>query len=204
MLRSCKNLAKRMYAGAGEFVYRVKISFRGAVPAAEPDADPEKTVWMFLLEKTGNAYAAAGLMGNFYAESGLRANVLQNSFKNSQGMTDESYTIAVDSLTYKNFVKDNAGYGLAQWTFRSRKQKLLNYARKQGKSIGDLHMQLDFFWKELTDDYPDVLISLQRAKSVREASDEVLMRYEMPEDKSETMKQRRAGYGQGYYDKYTI
>ena len=40
-------------------------------------------------------------------------------------MTDTEYTSAVDDGRYKNFVKDGAGYGLAQWTFWSRKQNLL-------------------------------------------------------------------------------
>jgi hypothetical protein len=40
-------------------------------------------------------------------------------------MTDAGYTSAVDDGRYKNFVKDGAGYGLAQWTFWSRKQNLL-------------------------------------------------------------------------------
>jgi long-subunit fatty acid transport protein len=36
------------------------------------------------------------------------------------------------------------GYGLAQWTFWSRKQALLDFAKTAGKSIGDMTMQLDF------------------------------------------------------------
>jgi hypothetical protein len=141
-------------------------------------------------------------MGNLFAESGLRANNLQNSFEKKLGLSDDNYTLAVDSGAYGNFVKDKAGYGLAQWTFWSRKQELLDFAKSQGKSIGDLQMQLDFLWKELKDSYTAVLTVLQEAEKVKEASDAVLLWYERPADTSDAVQEKRAGYGQGYYDKY--
>lgn len=79
-----------------------------------------------------------------------------------------------------NFVKDKAGYGLAQWAFWSRKQELLDFAKSQSKSIGDLKMQLNFLCKELKDSYPAVLTVLQEAEKVKEASDAVLLWYERP------------------------
>ena len=36
-----------------------------------------KKIWEFLIEKIGNPYGVAGLMGNLYAESKLRQNNLQ-------------------------------------------------------------------------------------------------------------------------------
>lgn len=108
----------------------------------------------------------------------------------------------VDGGHYPDFIADKAGYGLAQWTFWSRKQALLDYAREKRKSIGDLQMQLGFMWKELNDMHPAVLIVLKEAKSVREASDAVLLWYEKPADQSEAVQVKRAGYGEGYYKKY--
>lgn len=173
-----------------------------SVPADGPAADAEKMVWDFLMKKIGNAYGAAGLMGNLCAESGLRPDNLQNSCEKKLGMNDETYTLAVDAGVYGNFVRDGAGYGLVQWTFWSRKQALLDFAKSEGKSIGDLGMQLDFLWKELKMSYPAVLALLQNAGNVREASDAVLFWYERPADQSEAVQVKRAGYGQGYYDKY--
>ena len=72
----------------------------------------------------------------------------------------------------------------------------------QGKSIGDLQMQLDFLWKELKESYPAVLTVLQGAENVRQASDAVLLWYERPADQSEAVQEKRAEYGQTYYDKY--
>jgi len=60
-------------------------------------------------------------MGNLYYESSLNSKNLQGTYEKKLNMTDESYTKAVDNKTYTNFIKDSAGYGLAQWTYWSRK-----------------------------------------------------------------------------------
>ena len=140
-------------------------------------------------------------MGNLYAESGLMPNNLQNAYNNKLGKTDAEYTAAVDNGSYGNFVKDSAGYGLAQWTYWSRKQALLNHAKQAGVSIADLNMQLGFLWEELQG-YTAVMDTLKKAGSVRAASDAVLTGYEKPADQSETAKKKRAEYGEGYYKKY--
>lgn len=126
-------------------------------------------------------------MGNLYAESGLMPNNLQNTYNNKLGKTDAEYTAAVDNGSYGNFIKDSAGYGLAQWTYWSRKQALLNHAKQAGVSIADLNMQLGFLWEELQG-YTAVMDALEKAGSVRAASDAVLTGYEKPADQSETVK----------------
>lgn len=163
----------------------------------------EQKIWSFLMGKIGNAYGVAGLMGNLYAESALRANNLQNSYEKKLGMTDKSYTAAVDDGSYTNFAKDSAGYGLAQWTYHTRKAALLAYVKSVGASVGDLDAQLGFLWKELSENYSaSVLSVLKAAKTVKEASDVVLTKFERPADQGDTVKTKRAGYGQTYYDKY--
>lgn len=163
----------------------------------------EQKIWSFLMQKIGNAYGVAGLMGNLYAESALEPQNLQNSYERSLGMNDAQYTAAVDSGGYTNFAKDSAGYGLAQWTYHTRKAALLAYAKSLGASIGSIDMQLQFLMKELTESYKSsVLNVLQTAKSVREASDAVLTKFERPADQSENVKSKRTAYGQAYYNKY--
>lgn len=161
----------------------------------------EKTIWDYLIAKIGNPCGVAGLMGNLYAESALNPTNLQGSYEKKLGMTDAGYTAGVDNGRYTNFVRDRAGYGLAQWTYWSRKQALLNYAKEQGKSIGDLDMQLGFLWKELQS-YKGVLNVLISAKTVKEASDKVLTGYEKPANQGDSAKQKRAGYGQKYFDQF--
>lgn len=164
--------------------------------------DNTEKIWKYLKSKGLNDYGAAGLMGNLYAESGLNPKNLQNSYEKKLGYTDAQYTVAVDNGKYKNFVKDSAGYGLAQWTYWSRKQALIDFCKTAGTSIGDLDMQLNFLWKELSDGYRGVINVLMNATSVIEASNTVLLQFERPADQSASVQLKRAEYGQAYYDKY--
>ena len=163
----------------------------------------EETIWDTLFAFIGNAYGTAGLMGNLYAESALKANNLQNNGNTKLGMTDAEFTAAFDKGFYAEdtFIHDGYGYGLAQWTYYSRKQALLDFAKVAGTSIGNLAMQLGFLCEELKS-YSSVLNTLKNATSVRAASDSVLTKYERPADQSESVQVKRAGYGQTYYNKY--
>ena len=191
-----------MYARIGDLASKVTAQLGSSKQEETPTVtDAEKTIWDFLHGKIGNAYGAAGMMGNLYAESALRPNNLQNTYEKKFGMTDAEYTAAVDDGSYTNFVKDSAGYGLAQWTYWSRKKALLEFAQAAGKSIGDLQTQLDFLWKELQG-YTSVLNTLKSATTVKTASDAVLTGYERPSDQGDAVKEKRAGYGQTYFDKY--
>lgn len=160
-----------------------------------------KTIWDFLKRKGFNEFAIAGIMGNLQAESGLRPENLQNSYEKKLGYTDTEYTAAVDNGSYTNFVHDSAGYGLAQWTYYSRKQNLLNYAKSLGASIGSLDMQLEFLYTELKANNT-IMQGLKAAQSVRAASDIILLKFERPADQSEAVQIKRAQYGQSFYDEY--
>ena len=123
----------------------------------------EEKIWNYLKGAGLNDCGAAGLMGNLYAESGLRPDNLQNTYEKKLGMTDASYTAAVDGGTYTGFVRDCAGYGLAQWTYWSRKQGLFNFAKAAGRSIGDLEMQACFPDDKLRECFTSVLTILNSA-----------------------------------------
>ena len=114
-------------------------------------------------------------------------------------MTDEEYTAAVDSGAHTHFAEDRHGYGLAQFTFSSRKEALLAFARERGVSIGDCAMQLAFIKQELGQ---KLLTALRSASSVREASNAVMLQYERPKDQSVEAQDRRASFSQRFYDQY--
>lgn len=163
----------------------------------------EKQIWDFLKAEGFNDFGAAGLMGNLLAESGLRPNNMEDQYQSKLGYNDDSYTRAVDNGTYTNFVKDAVGYGLAQWTYWTRKQSLLNFARQNNKSIGDLEMQLCFLIKELKELYTNSVYNvLKKATSILEASNAVLLNFERPANMSTSVQATRARYGQTYYDRY--
>jgi LysM repeat protein len=165
-------------------------------------ASNEKQIWDFLKSKGLNDYGVAGCMGNLFAESALKPNNLQDTYERSLGYSDDKYVVAVDNGTYTNFIYDAAGFGLAQWTYWSRKKALYEYAKSTNRSVGNLEMQLEFLYKELSESYPAVLKTLKNATSVLEASNAILLKYECPYDQSVSMQNRRASYGQTYYDKY--
>ena len=151
-------------------------------------AEREKYIWNRLTAAGLTPAGAAGLMGNLYAESGLNPANLQNTHEKKLGLTDAAYTAAVDAGTYTNFAGDGAGYGLAQWTYKTRKAALLAYVRAAGRSIGDLEAQLGFLIQELAGSFPGVLSTLKTARDVRSASD--------------AARARRAGCGKTYFDRY--
>lgn len=161
-----------------------------------------KEMYDRLKSKGLNDYAVSGILGNVDKESGCISNNLQNTFNTSLKMTDAEYTAKVDNGTYKNFADDRAGYGLCQWTFPTRKKNLLEFCKKQGTSIGDAMMQVDFMWEEMQDAYYKTMMNiLLNAKSVKEASDAFLQYYEVPAN-WQSKSAERAAAGQKFYDLY--
>ena len=161
----------------------------------------ERIIWDYLKSKGLSDYAISGIMGNLYAESGLNPRNVENAFELKHGYNDNSYTEAVDNGSYNNFVNDGAGYGLAQWTYYTFKQELLNRARAEQLSIGDLNLQLKFLWDWIQQDY-SAFQSLTSSNSVKAAADIFLKQYERPYDQSEAALIKRASYGEMYFNKY--
>ncbi len=182
----------------------VKKGYTGGnitAPEQESTGSNEELIWKFLKSKGLNDYAVAGIWGNLKKESNFRPDNLQNTYEKKYGFSDSEYTAAVDSGAYRNFVHDSAGYGLAQWTFWSRKKALYDWAKAAGVSIGNLNMQLAFLWEEIQG-YKQVMNVLSNAGSVQSASDAVMTGYEKPSDQSESAKQVRWAYSQEGFDKY--
>ena len=208
MVRRCTYSINSSYIvgyGHPRFDAETEAEEEGEHPTGTPStgsANDEKTIWNFLMVHIDNEYGVAGLMGNLYAESALRSNNLQQSYESKLGYNDTTYTSAVDSGSYSNFVNDAAGYGLAQWTYWSRKQDMLKFHQSKKKSIGDLQTQLEFLIKELSESYKGVLSDLKNATSILDASNSVLLKFERPANQGESVQKKRAEYGQKYYDKY--
>lgn len=161
-------------------------------------------IWNFFKSKGLNDYACAGILGNLSAESNLNSHNLENIYERSLGFTDDEYVQAIDNGTYTKdqFVYDQAGAFLAQWTYWSRKKALYEYVKSKGVSIGNLEAQLEFLYQELSTSYKSVLSTLKNATSILEASNAVLFKFENPADQSVSVQNYRASLGQTYYDKY--
>lgn len=201
MGRLAEEVTKRLKDPAGAEREEEHPNTAAAAMINNEEADREKQIWEFFAGKGLNANATAGLMGNLYAESALRPNNLQNSFERKLGTTDKGYTTAVNTGAYAGFVNDGAGYGLAQWTWHTRKKALLDYAKEKGASIDDMQMQLEFLWKELQG-YKVSMEALKAGKSVQAVSDAILTDFEKPANQSAEVKGRRAAFGRVYREKY--
>ena len=142
---------------------------------------------------------AAALVGNFYAESGFVPSILQNKH-------DGGYTLA-------QAIKGGygrAGYGFAQWTYRTRQKSLLAFLdSKYGVGNGANHVMTEddnigFIVHELTKDYPTQLSRLKQYQFSSEGEHHVLVdatmyileHYENPEEINRTTFKRaeRIGY----------
>ena len=167
----------------------------------------EAIIWGYFKEKIGNEYGVAGLMGNLQAESGLYPDRVQGDIPYSS--YSQEYTAKVDNGTISeyDFVHNGpngGGYGLAQWTFYTRKQALYNMKKERGfSSIGSIGLACEFLWSELQTTYSGVLAVLKTATSIRQASDSVLHDFENPADQSTNVEELRESLSQHWYDLYT-
>lgn len=178
------------------------------------NVDAEKIAYSKFIRAGMTPFGACGLIGNLEAESdGFYANrveylCLSKLKANGQVYTDATYTAAIDdgSISKDTFLhplpSKQYGYGLAQWTSPSRKEKLWKFWKNYAGSIGDAGMQLEFLLKELSESYPAVLKALKNATSIREASDTVLKKFEIPANMGESVCAARAQRGQNFYDTY--
>jgi LysM repeat protein len=160
----------------------------------------EKTVWDFLISKGYTKAGAAGLMGNLQAESNMQSVIYENYYKSKIGLTDQQYVDYVNSGRYTNFVYDSVGFGLAQWTYSTRKQALLNTCYG---NIGDLNCQLRYLQIELINYFPGINSLLKSSNSVRDCALKVLFEFENPADQSVSVQNYRVSLANNYYNTFS-
>ena len=119
---------------------------------------------------------ACAMGGNMMAESGMKSIIVQRGMTK---LSDEEYTTAADSGAI-DFASDGVGYGLCQWTYKTRKTKLIRLAMIAGLSVGDESLQTDFCLRELKTDFPALWLYLQTADDLREAAAKICREYERP------------------------
>lgn len=120
--------------------------------------------------------AACAMGGNMMRESNMTANIAQRGMTT---LTDAEYTAAAD-IGAIDFALDAVGYGLCQWTYFSRKQRLLEYAKSMGASVGDEATQVNFCLAELRGEYPALWKYLKAAQDLYGAAARICKEYERP------------------------
>lgn len=160
----------------------------------------EQHIWNWLKQCSGlNDCAIAAIMGNIEAESAG----IPNNVEDRCSLSDEEYTKRVDSgiISALQWETDEYGYGLCQWTLRSRKKNLLEFAKQKGVSISDIDMQLEFLIKELMNSFKTVWNCLLTANSIATPSDRFLKEFENPADKSSEVVSYRYGLASAIYNR---
>ncbi|MGY1637396.1 phage tail tip lysozyme, partial [Geodermatophilus sp. SYSU D00742] len=134
---------------------------------------------------------AAGIVGNLWAESGIIPSRLEGSRPETPMRAPDVHGRLVD-FTPDDVVDRGPGrgprlpgVGLAQWTWRPRREGLFRHAFG-GRVLGgailfDMDAQVDYLVHELQRSYPGVDAVLRRPDvTVDDACDEVLYRFETP------------------------
>jgi hypothetical protein len=118
-------------------------------------------IWNYLISKGYSETAAAGIMGNLQQESGL----LSNNVQNNMGYSDEEYVAAIKNgtISREDFINDGRGFGIAQWTYSTRKAAL--YDTLGAENIDSLSGQLDFMDSEIGSSLKSSLNSSSSASS---------------------------------------
>lgn len=162
----------------------------------------DEIAWDMFRKEGFSEIETAAWFGNIKGESEFKPNNVQDSYENAIGYNDETYTAAVDSKAYSKdkFVNDKVGYGLAQWTYWSRKKMMYEYiVEKAKKSIGDPITQIEFMLYEIRMNYTGLVKRLKNCKTVEAASDLILEVYENPKVKN---YQTRRNYSLEFYKKF--
>ena len=143
----------------------------------------KQTIYNQLRKHGLSKVGALALMGNWECESNNEPCRLQGDFDSSRSKS-KTYAANVDngSIAKTQFIKDQKGFGLAQWTWWSRKASLYDYCMSEGYSIADEEAQVSFAVLELQRLYPAVFDTLRTATDddLYSATDLVCRKYECP------------------------
>ena len=117
-------------------------------------------IWAYLKSKGLSSNAIAGIMGNMAIESGLVPARVQDPVNGGFITAPE---ITVDGKT---------GYGLCQWTYSTRQQGLVDFAKARGTSTSDMATQLEYLLQEInsTPQYQGVIAAMDKASGPAEAA----------------------------------
>lgn len=149
--------------------------------------DNAEKILRFLVGKGLTLIQAAGIIGNWYEESGLNPQSVQ------------PFPTTTDDPNYRPV--DGVGFGLAQWTYYTRQDKMYAFHQETGRSMIDLSFQLDWFWKEFTEDYAGGVVTLKEKTTIADAAVDFHSSYEGSRDTAD-MIQERINSGTDLYNQY--
>ena len=138
-------------------------------------------------------------MGNLKGDSNIQSVFYDNSFKKQLGLTDEEYVNKVNNGEYseKKFVYDGIGFGLAQWTYYTRKKALYDMCRG---NIGDMKCQVKYLLAELKTYFGKLYPELKTLTDVRKCALKVF--YDFGNYAMGVNPKKRIEYANDYYNNF--
>ena len=157
-----------------------------------------------------NDTSIAGIMGNLAKENGTHIDKGEDFEPRKFEIRDEEdNSLAGDDYRlFTNGVRDSRaagangkgrGFGIAQWTTAGRQEGLQNLADQSDGRVTSLKNQIAFLIQELTGKDFNLPPSVLNGLSLREVSDRILLDYEKPKDKSDSVKEARAKESEKFY-----
>lgn len=124
---------------------------------------------------------ALGCLGNWECESNCEPGRVQGDFSSFRSIS-KAYvqSITTFALSRDAFARDQKGFGLAQWTYYTRKQELYDYWRSSNLAIDSVDLQVAFALKEFQRDFAADLAILKKTNDIYEACKVVCVRFENP------------------------
>lgn len=141
----------------------------------------EQTIYDTLRQCGLSQAGALGVIGNWYCESNCEPNRVQGDFSSYRSLSKQ-YVADITSgrITREQFAHDSKGFGIAQWTFYSRKYALYDYWKLSGRALDDVVMQTVFAMSELQSGYAPLLSFLQTTNDIFTATSRVCREFERP------------------------
>lgn len=124
---------------------------------------------------------ALAMLGNWECESNCESFRLQGDFDPFR-TASKAYVAGIESgrISRDQFKNDQKGFGLAQWTFFTRKAALYDFWKTKGGSIGAEDLQVDFALLELRSDYSGLFSELKNSSDLEQCVTDVCYRFENP------------------------
>lgn len=143
----------------------------------------KQTIYERLVASGCTPTGALALMGNWACESNLEACRVQGDFQTDR-QKSRDYASRIDNgrVSDDEWCWDGKGWGLAQWTFHTRKAALLQFCRRRSASVASEEAQVDFAVSELQTGYRTVWADLTTCKEeeLYKVVELVCTKYEQP------------------------
>ena len=124
---------------------------------------------------------ALGVLGNFECESNCEPFRVQGDYSSYRTVSKAYVNAVIEGRKDRHsFCFDQKGFGLAQWTFHSRKGELFDLWKQTGIAIDSAQLQVDFTIKELKRDYPTLYSFLCETLSSYDAAYRFCKEFERP------------------------